>query len=52
LRDLFTSLDTEAGLQPAGEVVGALIVLYGASAAALVDDSAAMANHARWASNA
>ena len=49
LRDLFTALVTEAGLQPAAEVVGALIVLYdGASAAALVDGSAAMANHARW----
>jgi AcrR family transcriptional regulator len=50
LRDLFTALVTEAGLQPAAEVVGALIVLSdGASAAALVDGSAAMANHARWA---
>jgi AcrR family transcriptional regulator len=50
LRDFLTALVTEAGLQPAAEVVGALIVLYdGASAAALVDGSAAMANHARWA---
>ena len=50
LRDLFTALVTEAGLQPAAEVVGALVVLYdGAAAAALVDGSAAMANHARWA---
>jgi AcrR family transcriptional regulator len=50
LRDLFTALVTEAGLQPAAEIVGALIVLSdGASAAALVDGSAAMANHARWA---
>ena len=50
LRDLFTALVAEAGLQPAAEVVGALVVLYdGASAAALVDSSAAMANHARWA---
>jgi hypothetical protein len=41
---------TEAGLQPAAEVVGALVVLYdGASAAALVDGSPAMATHARWA---
>jgi len=50
LRDLFTALVTEAGLQPAAEVVGALVVLYdGAAAVALVDGSAAMANHARWA---
>jgi AcrR family transcriptional regulator len=50
LRDLFTALVTEAGLQPAAEVAGALIVLYdGAAAAALVDGSAATANHARWA---
>ena len=50
LRDFLTALVTEAALQPAAEVVGALIVLYdGASATALVDGSAAMANHARWA---
>jgi AcrR family transcriptional regulator len=50
LRDLVTTLVTEAGLQPVADVVGALIVLYdGASASALVDGSAAMANHARWA---
>jgi AcrR family transcriptional regulator len=49
LRDFLTALVTE-GLQPAAEVVGALIVLYdGASEAALVDGSAGMANHARWA---
>ena len=50
LRDLLTALVTEAGLRPVADVVGALIVLYdGASASALVDESAAMANHARWA---
>ncbi len=50
LRDLLTALVIEAGLQPAAEVVGALIVLYdGASVLALVDGSAAMASHARWA---
>ncbi len=50
LRDLFTALVTEAGLQPPAEVAGALVVLYdGAAAAALVDGSAAIANHARWA---
>jgi AcrR family transcriptional regulator len=50
LRDLFTTLVTEAGLQPAAEVVGALVVLYdGAAAVALVDGSASLANHARWA---
>ncbi len=50
LRDLLTALVIEAGLQPAAEVVGALIVLYdGAAAAALVDGSAATTNHARWA---
>jgi hypothetical protein len=44
------ALVTEAGLQPPAEVAGALVVLYdGAAAAALVDGSAAMANHARWA---
>ena len=49
-RDLLTALVTEAGLQPVAGVVGALIVLYdGASASALVDGSATMANHARWA---
>jgi hypothetical protein len=50
LRDLFAALVTEAGQQPAAEVIGALVVLYDdASAAALVAGSAAMANHARWA---
>jgi AcrR family transcriptional regulator len=50
LRDLFTALVTDAGLQPAAEVVGALVVLYdGAAAVALVDGSASLANHARWA---
>jgi AcrR family transcriptional regulator len=50
LRDLLTALVTEAGLHPVADVVGALIVLYdGASASALVDGSAAMAHHARWA---
>jgi len=50
LHDLVTTLANDAGLQPADEVVGALIVLYdGASAAALVDGNAAMASYARWA---
>ncbi len=50
LRDLLTALVTEAGLLPIADIVGALIVLYdGASAAAFVDGSAAMADHARWA---
>ena len=50
LHDLVTTLAADAGLQPVGEVAGALIVLYdGASAAALVDGRAEMASHARWA---
>src|SRR4030095_5690940 len=50
LHDLVTTLANDAGLQPADEVVGALIVLYdSASAAALVDGNAAMASYARWA---
>jgi AcrR family transcriptional regulator len=50
LRDLITTLATEARLQPLDEIVGALIVMYdGASAAALVDGRAEMASHARWA---
>jgi AcrR family transcriptional regulator len=50
LHDLITTLATEAGLEPVAEIAGALIVVYdGASAAALVDGSVAMASHARWA---
>ena len=50
LYDLVTALVADAGLQPLGEVVGALVVLYdGASAAAMVDGRAEMASHARWA---
>jgi AcrR family transcriptional regulator len=50
LHDLVRRLIVDAGLKPADELTGALVVLYdGASASALVDGDPAMAIHARWA---
>jgi hypothetical protein len=50
LRDLFTSLVREAGIQNADLVAGALIVLHdGASASAQVDSNPDAARHAGWA---
>jgi AcrR family transcriptional regulator len=50
LHQLFATLTKEAGIDQAGAVAGALIVLYdGAAASALLDGQAAAARHARWA---